>query len=375
MKMGKKSFVQTTLAATMLLSASAQAQSDNLFTTVRNSAQIAGSSTDGSAINAVVSAPESEFSNLPHFMLGDRSQRVRFLLSGKEENLQLVSEGEGYSKVSTDRSRYSPRDYIYIFYAISDSSATMGQTTHPEILKNGKVGMIAQPSLMMCYTDLLKKVVETAKNAKVAQAIKNFRIDEINLFLKPVLNEKLMKRQEADAIIAREKSLKEQIDQLEKSYSAKTPRFDELRRWLRSVSPDREKPQGYEAAKAEFDALSTELTTIQANLTAVRSELSGLNNSGKLLLAKRIISKNDTVLEISRVSTQKLDPALNLQVPFVTNTYNTDEQCVLPTSKEIAEAIVKLDRQQSGEPEVQIETRTQQSPGASPATGNIQQRR
>ncbi len=334
----------------MLLGSVGHAETDNLSTIMRNSSQIAASSAESSAnITAVVSAPESEFSNLPHFLIADRPQRVRFFLSGNQDNTTLVIEGEGRQKLATDSALYT--NHLYSFFGLGNSSANIGATTHPMIVKNGIPGMVAQPALLICYSDLLKRVSDAAKDSRVVQSFKNFRIDEVNLYLKPVVNEKLLSRAEADAVIASYQKIVEQIPLAEKDLSTSQARFREITRWLSNIDSQqsREKPAEYETIKAEAEALKTRIEQTDAHLTKMRTDRRTIENTGRLRLANRVISPKDTVLEISRVTTQKLDPALNIQIPFVTNSYLLNQQCVLPSAKDIADAITKLDRQLTGE--------------------------
>lgn len=116
------------------------------------------------------------------FTMGGRVQRVRFFLSNKKNiTSAYTQESPQFQTMLRDplRSAYSNLFANSISSPVSANLGRFGEDSEA-------LGLIVNPFLVVCASDLLK-MVQTAGNTN-KEVIDKWAIDEINIFLKPVRN-------------------------------------------------------------------------------------------------------------------------------------------------------------------------------------------
>ncbi len=254
------------------------------------------------------------------YRIGNRDQRIRMFISS--ENTQLLN-GPAFQKLATDPMGSSQINSFFF----SSSSSTRASLAFGE--NNTSASILAQPSALICYTDLLKLVKRVGDSSNVMPIFDKFRIDEVNLFLKPVLSHEMispsqvqMAERELTEATARLKTQRDEYQVLE-------ARNRELTAWLRAnPNAPAEQSGPYRAEITSNEAKMTDLNRGAAeSKTAIEKNTHTIKNA--------YIPERDLKLEISPVAQVRNDPALNIQIPFFVD----QSSCYSPTEKELEKAI------------------------------------
>jgi hypothetical protein len=117
---------------------------------------------------------------LKAYQVGKRKQRVRFFISNIANVKKYFSDAPGSTKRGKDHLRENIAASHFCNIAVAPSNA--GLNTFAETCNTR--GIIVQPSLMNCAMTALNTV--SAVGNKYPDVFDKWRIDEINIFVKPV---------------------------------------------------------------------------------------------------------------------------------------------------------------------------------------------
>jgi hypothetical protein len=135
------------------------------------------------------SVPPQEYEHIAVWRIAGRAQRVRYFLADAEAvrrfwwfGSQSSTHSEGFNHLVNDPIRSNQVGSVFNFFAAGNSSTAVG---YSEIGGNSNSwSSIVSPHLVVCATDMLKLVTQSSD--KYRDVFERYKIDEINIFIKPV---------------------------------------------------------------------------------------------------------------------------------------------------------------------------------------------
>ncbi|HLD74833.1 MAG TPA: hypothetical protein VJB34_08040 [Bdellovibrionota bacterium] len=132
------------------------------------------------------------------FEVGGRAQRVRFYLSNKAATDELLVNTRQSNLISGDPRRYNTSTQYSSLWGALASNPSSGNYLAQFSESSDQFGLVINPSLVLCAADLLRRVKEVGDKHEAIFNAKGKEIDEINIFLKPVLVVKAEPKSESD---------------------------------------------------------------------------------------------------------------------------------------------------------------------------------
>ena len=129
------------------------------------------------------------------FEVGGRPQRVRYYLSNATNSNALINGTRQSTLVNNDARRVSSQSWSH-FGALAVSPNGTYLADFAEGFND--YGLVVSPNLVLCASDVLRRVKEVGDRHQDIFNAKGKEIDEINIFLKPVTIVKATPKAESD---------------------------------------------------------------------------------------------------------------------------------------------------------------------------------